>query len=350
MDTEQTTKKVRKPAMSQAEIARQLGISTATVSRALNGSPNVDPDTRQKILRAMNTSRMALKRAVKNLPVIGLATLDYHPSSELGICDREVISGMMASSMQNGFALRTVDLTVERRQNEGHAETVTRLGLEGVVHFCMTKDFLPVIYEIADAGFPQCLLCHRVDRDDIAWIDTDNVEATRKAVRHLTNLGHRRIAVVTPRMDDITHADRFLGYKLALQDGGIEFDPSLHVERRDVSPDSGDSVTMELLTRKDRPTAIYYTNGESSMGAIRACTRLGIRIPQDVSLLAFSDSMLPEYLTPSVTNIRQPVFEMAYRASQYVAAQVAHQDATLLREVVAPDFFVNESTGPAPEL
>jgi len=141
--------------------------------------------------------------------------------------------------------------------------------------------------------------------------------------------------------------ERYEGYRLAMADAGIEVDPEFAIKRGDVNPNSGMSATLELLTKSNRPTAIFYTNGELAFGGVKACNKLGLGIPKDVSIVSFDDSRLPEFLTPALTYLFQPAFEMGRRAGQCLASHLKHRGGKATQEMVIPDFFINESTGPA---
>ncbi len=331
---------------SVATIAKKVGVSTATISRVLNNSPRVRPETRQMVLKAVNETRFSLRKPSQDFTTIGVSVFDFHPNSLTSIYLRDGFAGIAEGAWQHGFNIKPIDLLGEKQATETYAQLVYRLGLSGIIHMGLFNPALNGIMEIAEAGFPQFLLGGRMDHPRINWLDGENIESSRKAVKYLLNLGHQRIAVMTGDSASPDQRERYEGYRLALEDAGLPVDPELVVERKDVSPNSGMAATMELLAKTNRPTAIFYTNGDAAMGGVKACNRMGLKIPEDISIISFDDSRLPEFLTPALTYILLPIYDLAKRAGQHLATQLKHQQDKIIQEVVVPDFFINESTGP----
>ncbi len=335
-------------ALSQTRLARQLGVSKATVSRVLNNSPNVRPETRQKVLKALNESRLAMRQVSAGKPRVGLIIRNRLDAFH-GAFIQRLMSSLMEGAMTNEMLLQPVDVRARKMPDESYAQLIMRLGFDGVVHLEGYYEVYHVMEEMAEAGIPQFLITGRVDNPVIGWIDVENVESSCSAVEYLINQGHRRIAVVTASMATQAHTERFAGYRKALEKSGIEFDPSLHLERRDVNIRAGVSIILPLLARPDRPTAIFFTNEELAIGGVKACHQAKVSIPDEISLLAFADSDLPEMVTPSLTYLRQPIHEMGLMAMAFMCEQLKHNSSAVHQEVIRPGFFVNESTGLAPK-
>jgi LacI family transcriptional regulator len=331
---------------SVATIAKKVGVSTATISRVLNNSSKVRPETRQMVLKAVNETRFSLRKPTPDFTTIGVSIFDFHPNLLASLYLRDGLAGIAESACQHGFNIKPIDILGEKRANETYAQLVYRLGLAGIIHVGLFNPALTGILEIAEAGFPQFVIGGRVDHPRVNWMDAENVESSRKAIKYLLNLGHRRIAIMTANLNSIDQMDRYHGYRKALEDAGMEINPDFVMERLDINPKSGVSATTELLAKSNPPTAIFYTNGELAIGGIKACTKMGLKIPEDISFLSFDDSRLPEFLTPSLTYILLPVYELAKKAGQHLATQLKHNEENIIQEVVIPDFFINESTGP----
>jgi DNA-binding LacI/PurR family transcriptional regulator len=332
---------------SLAEIARKVGLSTATISRVLNNSPRVKPKTRQIVLKAVNETRCAVRKNSPKCLTMGVSIFDFHPNLLTSLFIRDCLAGIAESSHQYGFNIHMLDLLAEKRDNESFAQLPVRLGLSALIHVALFKPIYEPIIEIAETGFPQFVMCGRIDHPQVNWIDSENLQATRKAVKYLLNLGHRRVGIIMGSQSSPDQVDRFQGYRSALEDGGIPVDKELVMERLDISPESGVSAMMELLTKANPPTAIFFTNGELAIGGIKACRKMGRAIPEDISIVSFDDSRLPEFLTPSLTYILQPVYEMGRKAGQQLATQLKHKTDAIVQELVVPDFIINESTAPA---
>jgi DNA-binding LacI/PurR family transcriptional regulator len=331
---------------SLAEISRRVGVSAATVSRVLRNSPRVSPETRHAVLRAIN-DQQGIARTSETM-TIGVCLNDFHG---MRLCDmyvQNLFAGVLQAARKMDFAIKAIDLTQERRVNETYPQTALRLGLGGMIHISPPDEFLPAIHEIADTGFPQCLISGRTDHPQVNWIDSENVAPSRQAIEYLIHLGHRRIGMISVDAKQQDLNERFLGYRQALDAAGLTFDPSLYITQRDVSLDAGCSAMMTMLARPDRPTAVYFANNELALGGLRACRKLGVAFPDDISIISVGDSALAAQLMPELTLISQPVFEMGRMAGQCIAEQVKHREGTVLRETIALSLLISESTGPVP--
>ena len=329
---------------SLAEISKRAGVSTATVSRVLSHSPRVRPGTRHAVLKALNDLQGVAKAS--ETMTIWVCLNDLHDDRLNHMYMQDLFAGILQAARKMDFAIKALDLTEERRPNETYPQVVMRLGLGGLIHLLPLQDFLGAITEIADTGFPQCLISGRLDHPKVNWIDSENIESSCKAVEYLIHLGHRRIGIVAVDVSQHDIAERLAGYKLALAGAGLPFDPDLHVVRRHATLDMGVSAMTELLTRPERPTAVYFTNNELALGGVRACRKLGVEIPRDISIISVGDSKLAEWITPQLTLLNLPFFEIGRRAGQCIATQVKHREGAIVQEVVYPEFLINESTGP----
>lgn len=335
---------VQNGASSLEEISKRVGVSIATVSRVLNNSPRVKPRTRQMVLKALNEKRRV--RGPHQGPVIvGVEVPSFHEDRMNNLYLQEVFAGLLQSARTYSIAFRPVDLAAERRPGEPYHELVMRLGFEGLIHLGAAKRFVAAITEIAEAGFPQYVIGTPVDVPGVSWVDSENVESTRKGIHYLLGLGHRRIAVVCPPMLR-THEERLEGYHRALAEAGVAQNPDLIVERRSAGVDDGLNAALHLLTRADRPTAIYFAEMEMAFGGMHACRQMGLTVPDDVSILSIGDSRLAEFLSPKLSVVKQPVFEMALRAGQTLADEIQHKERHVHQEYLPCDLFINETTGP----
>ncbi|MBN1554599.1 MAG: LacI family DNA-binding transcriptional regulator [Phycisphaerae bacterium] len=329
---------------SLEEISRQVGVSIATVSRVLNNSPRVSPRTRQLVLKAINEKRRV--RGPQAGPVIvGVEVPSFHEDRMNNLYIQEVFAGLLQSARSYSIAFRPVDLAAQRRPGEPYHELVMRLGLEGLLHLGASNRFLPAIEEIAEAGFPQYVIGTPVDIEGVSWVDSENVESTRKGIHYLLGLGHTRIGAICPPMLR-THEERLEGYRRALAEMNLPQDPDLVVKRRSAGVEDGVNAALHLLTRADRPTAIYFAEMEMAFGGLHACRQMNLRVPEDVSILSIGDSRLIEFISPKLTIIKQPVFEMALRAGQTLAEEIQHKDHHVHQEYLPCDLFINETTGP----
>lgn len=297
------------------DIARLAGVSNATVSRVLNNKPDVNPETRERVLRIMEEHGFVPSMAAAALPgrhskLIGVLvpSLNYPFISE-------IIRGVAAESEEQGYEI--VLYTVLQQQDR--TDIINRIlatkltaGLLAI-QVGHSSEYLTHLYE---QGFPVVIITDQVEPTNAPWILTDNQRGAYNATRHLIALGHRRIAHIHGRETFCCSFERYEGYCDALREAGIPLDPQL-VVYGDFEPGSGRICARQLfsLPEEGRPTAIFSSNDLMSYGVISAAEEFGLRIPKDVALVSFDDIPSSAHLCPALTTVRQPFFEMGQRGT-----------------------------------
>ena len=173
-----------------------------------------------------------------------------------------------------------------------------------------------------------------------------NLAGAREAMQHLIELGHQRIGFITGAMDFGSALDRLRGYKEALEDAGIPFDPKL-VCNGDFTQASGHHAASDLLALNERPTAIFASNDLMAFGAMAAAMSMGLRIPEDVSVVGFDDVPVSTLVYPPLTTVRQPLFEMGCRTVDLLVALINAQPIAE-RTLVLPTKLIVRGTTRAP--
>jgi LacI family repressor for deo operon, udp, cdd, tsx, nupC, and nupG len=156
---------------------------------------------------------------------------------------------------------------------------------------------------------PVVAACEYVTNVDLPTVQIDNIDAARKATQHLLDLGHRRIGFITGPLWNVLSRDRLHGYRDALLDSGLPFEDTL-VAQGNFSIASGVTAASQLLDLSDRPSAIFASNDEMAIGAIRAARDRGLRVPQDVSIMGFDDIRFAAFVDPPLTTVFQPGAEI----------------------------------------
>ncbi len=163
--------------------------------------------------------------------------------------------------------------------------------------------------QLGDKIPPVVAACEYVTNVDLPTVQIDNIDAARKATQHLLDLGHRRIGFITGPLWNVLSRDRLHGYRDALLDAGLTFEDAL-VAQGNFSIASGVTAASQLLDLPDRPSAIFASNDEMAIGAIRAARDRGLRVPQDVSVMGFDDIRFAAFVDPPLTTVSQPGAEI----------------------------------------
>ncbi|KGM08646.1 LacI family transcriptional regulator, partial [Cellulomonas bogoriensis 69B4 = DSM 16987] len=167
------------------------------------------------------------------------------------------------------------------------------------------------------------------------------------ATRHLLGLGHRRIAVITGPNDVMCSRARVDGFRAAMDEGGVRLDPSL-VRNGDFFVGGGYGHGMDLLSRPDRPTAIFAGSDLQAMGVLRAARELGLKVPEDLSVIGYDDLPVSEWINPALTTVRQPLQDMAGTATRMLLSLSRGAPPPNPRIDLATELVVRQSTAPPP--
>lgn len=331
---------------SVRKIASEAGVSPATVSRILNNDPDVDPTTRERVLKIANSLGYSPKIGRRVKTIVGIA-LPTDPPRDLGSFNAALVAGASRGCRDEGFNLAIVDLLTERKPNEAYTQLFARLGIRGII-LRRLPALDTLLDELASENYPHVLIADRTDDDRISFIDTDSRTPSRDAVRHLLELGHKRIMLGRYTQGGSDSADRYAGYVEAHEEAGVEIDERLVVDCGD-DLDGGARAIDFALSLPQPPTAAFMTHSMSSLGALRRLQERGLRVPEDISLVGLDDCDSRLLTHPRLTTVRQDSYDMAYRAARWLV-RTLEAPTEPFRETIPGLFEVNQSTTIAPDV
>jgi DNA-binding LacI/PurR family transcriptional regulator len=328
-----------------ADVAAHAGVGVATVSRVMNGHANVRPATRDRVLDAIRTlnyrpSSVARNLSLQRTMVIG-ALLPWFTNPSAVQRVRGIVDGLNGSP----YDLMVFDIESEDRQRRAF-ELFDRGDRADGLLVVSTNPPDPEVERINAAGLP-CILVDGVHAS-LPSIAVDDVAGGEMATRHLIELGHRRIALIgdpPPEFRFDWSRDRTRGYEQALSRAGIDVRPEyvregtrlLHVAR---------GIAAELLALPERPTAIFAASDTQAFGAIEAARALGIRVPEELSVIGFDDIEVASYV--GLTTVRQPLFESGRRGAELLLRALSGRKVDVRTELLPLELVVRGTTGPVP--
>ena len=309
------------------QVAALAGVSRATVSRVVNGSPKVSPALRAQVERAVAKLGYVPNRAARSLVTrradsVALVVSEPHARFFSEPFFAGMVRGVSAALAETGVQLLLLiaqDLPdrgwLERYVVGGHVDGVLLASLHG-------DDPLPGTLE--RAGVPAVLIGRPVDQAAPgSYVDADNRGGAGKAVGHLARRGRRRIATITGSLDMGVGQDRLEGYRDGLAAAGLAGAGEL-VETGDFTEEGGAAAMGRLLERPGDPVdAVFAASDLMAAGALRALRAAGRRVPEEVAVVGFEDSAVARYAQPPLTTVRQPIEEMGRQATRLLLAQVA---------------------------
>lgn len=328
------------------DVARDAGVSVATVSRVFNDSERVHEDTRRRVRAVAEKLRFWPNGAARSLitnrtHAIGVLLPDLH-----GEFFSEVIRGIDLAARREGLHV----LVSSSHSNSKELVTTLRSmrgRIDGLIVMAPEVDFVPAI-RAAAWDCPVVLLGPGAEVADFDTVAIANLDAAYGVVRHLQRLGHRRIATITGPAGNRDAHERTQGYRNAMCDAGITNTRALEVTG-DFAEPSGYQGAQALMRLSPPPTAVFVANDVMAVGALGALRDAGLRVPRDMAVVGFDDIGLARHLTPPLTTVRVDAYQMGERALQRLLRRDRGEPAPArAHEVLSTSLVVRSSCGASP--
>lgn len=304
------------------DVAELAGVSVATVSRVLNGSVYVKDDVRERVLATAETlnyrpSRVARSLRTQRSKTIALLIPD--------IQNRFFVSlqrGLEDYVFSQGFVVMVCNTVDDPGRESLYLQILEDEAIAGIVICPTDEDRSPdQLHEIASRGVPLVAVDRRLKRAQVDFVLSENITGAKAAVSHLIEQGHRRIAIIAGPSRFTPASERKLGYEQALSEHGIPLDP-VYIRRTNYKSDESEVVTHELLTGPNPPTALFLSSGNVAIGSLKAIHQLGLRIPDDISLVVFDDPDWAEAYSPPLTVVAQDTRKLGQLSGELLLSRM----------------------------
>lgn len=325
-----------------SDVAREAGVSVPTVSKVVNGRYGVAAATSKRVLDVVEalgyeTSLVASSLRRQRTNVIGILVAEFESFSV------ELLKGASSAAAKAGYELLAYSGRGAGNSQVGwERRSLSRLAgtlIDGAI--IVTPTVL-----IPTTSIPVVAIDPHTGQGGPSTIDSDNFGGARVATQHLIDLGHRRIAHMRGRSDLASAQLREDGYRESLAEAGIPFDPALVLDGGYQTAQSAEAA-RSLLTREDRPTAVFAANDMSALGVLQVALELGLRVPDDLSVIGFDDIPEASSSTPPLTTLAQPLQDLGAQALQMLVELLAGNEVPS-RVHLPAELVVRGSTGPAP--
>ncbi|MDD3252942.1 MAG: LacI family DNA-binding transcriptional regulator [Lachnospiraceae bacterium] len=289
------------------DVAKYAGVSPSTVSRALSGVAFVEPQTKERVLEAVSALNYKPNLAARSLKkgstkLIGLIIPDvtnpYYP---------EIVKCMETYASLAGYSMILCDALGSVEKEQYYMETLQHLFVDGILYIASTESIDHIKPYV---GTVPMVVVNRTFDLDVPCVNIDNVDATYQVTNYLLKNGHRDIALLINDKDRQYNKERLEGVEKALQEYGLEQREDLIIRNVKDEEDIRER-TKKLLSRKDRPSAIFAFNDYMVFAVYKAVYELNMTIPGDVSIAGFDDIPFVKYLNPSLTTIRHSLQDSA---------------------------------------
>ncbi|HVD43557.1 MAG TPA: LacI family DNA-binding transcriptional regulator [Gaiellaceae bacterium] len=327
------------------DVARLSGVSPMTVSRVINDSERVSPETRRRVEEAISELGYVPSRLARGLSRQRTGTLAVIVPDVANPFFTAIVRAAEEVARRADYHVILCDTRADLGVERGVIEELIAHRVEGAVIAPVSDRSATHLRRLAEFGVPFVLIDRRIPGVDCDVVLGDSSSGARQLVEHLVSLGHRRIGFIVESDDVSTARDRRAGYEAALKAAGIALDPAL-VAHAAPDPSGGSAGMSRLLELEERPTAVFTVNNLVALGAIEAVRAAGLEVPDDVALVCFDDIEYASRLYPFLTAMEQPAQTFGTLGTQLLLERIEGRGPERRHEVVLPgEFIIRKSCG-----
>lgn len=336
-------------AVTIKDIARELGISTSTVSRALRDSYEISTETKRLVLECADRlhytpNPIALSLKEKRSRSIAVLVCEIANSFF-----SQVINGIESIAYNKGYNV-IISQSHESFQREvNDLQFLASRSIDGlIISVSSETENFEHLKSLFERGLPIVFFDRVIEEMDTHLVSVDNFNSAYKATTHLIDNGYVRIACLTNSAHLSITKERIAGYKKALQDRAFSIEEDLikYCNHGGIHADETEKAMEQLFDLKEQPDAIIGLSDKLTTGALRFLQQKGIKVPQDMGLIGFSNGEFTEFLNPSLSIIRQPAFEMGQAATELLLQVIESKRPVkeFTRKVLETELIVRNST------
>ncbi|MED4599309.1 LacI family DNA-binding transcriptional regulator [Paenibacillus validus] len=324
------------------DIAKEAEVSIATVSKVVNNTGRISDKTRKKVLEIIEKH---------NYTPNSLATaLTGKFSYTLGLIIPNLANpffGEIAKSVEDrarelGFSVMICSTDYDADREASYFTLLQKKRVDGVIILSGFEDQQTITRNLVKPNMPVALIARDIPTISINSVSIDDFVGGYEAAKHLIGLGHRRMGLI---VENIRCAkERVRGFNQALEEHDLQLDESLVLLGEATVP-NGKKLALQLLSGDEPPTAIFATNDLLAIGTIQAANEHGLKVPQDVSVIGFDNTMLATITDPPLTTIAQPMEQMGRQIVDLLVQELKGDVTHKQRIVLLPELVVRKSTG-----
>ena len=305
------------------EIAQLANVSASTVSRVLNGKTYVNEKTREKVLKVINDNNFKPNIVAQSLKNGQVNTICLMVTSISNPIFPLIARGVEDVARDNGYTVVLCNIDEKSDVEKAYIENMKNRYIAGFVIASATEDE-EHIYKLASENYPTVLVnrYHKEDLNKLNIIGIDNNNAGYDATKYLIDLNHKRIAIAVGDEKLYFYQERLNGYLRALKDNGIEVDENLIMHS---TTDDFSQQVVNLMQLEDKPTAIFATSDPKAISIMHNLRELGIKIPEDVSIIGLDNVDMSRIIYPTLTTISQPLYQFGREAAKSVIQQIEYK-------------------------
>ncbi len=325
------------------EVATLAGVSSATVSHVINETRFVSESVREQVMQAMQTLNYQPNALARSLRSGHTNTLGLILPDSANPFFAEMGHSIEKAAFEAGYSVIFCNTENDIERESFYLDVLTKKQVDGMI-FVSTGENKESLKKLVELQIPTVVLDRDLAGIKMDCVQADNMQGGYLATRHLISLGHRRIGCIVGSSKVTPSSQRVTGYQKACEEFGIAVDTNLIV-RGHFNPESGWELGRELLSRKDRPDAIFVCNDMMAIGVLRAAAELHIRVPEDLAIVGFDDIELASFTIPPLTTIQQPKVEMGKATLDLILRRITDRQIEPERIVLPVSLVVRRSCG-----
>jgi LacI family repressor for deo operon, udp, cdd, tsx, nupC, and nupG len=330
-----------------ADVARLAGVSTATVSRVLRSPDQVRPKTRDLVMNAVTRSGYIANSMARNLRTRRTMTVLVVTPRLTNPVFAQVLRGVDDELTQSGYGIVVGNLDQRTEREARYVDFALSRQVDGIL---LMNGRVPENGKrsMAEAGLPMVALCSLIPSRRIPSVTVQDREASRRAVEYLARLGHRRFGYISGTTGTFIETERFTGFLEGVSAAGFGEEDFVRWEGHFLFS-SGVAAAKDFLHTKDRPTGVFAASDESAIGFIKTVRSVGVRIPDDVSVIGFDGIEFADYVEPTLTTFQQPLHELGRAGARTLLKMIRGEMVRADWNIQLPLLLLErDTTGPAP--
>lgn len=326
--------------VTMRDVAQLAGVSITTVSHVVNSTRSVAPETKAKVLDAIESTGYTGDAIARSLVTGGTRSLGVAISLVANPYFASLLAEVEHETTRSGYTLVLADTHDEPDAEQSAVRTLRSRRVDGLI--LTPSPGGATLPELRRLGLPVVLLDRLTTSQDIDQVGPENVYAMSGLVRHLADLGHRRIGMVGGTPGLATTSERVLGYRLGLGRSRLRWDDTLVVSG---SSSPAASALGSLLDLPDPPTAVVAGNNMMLSGVLHECRRRGLRVGADLAVAGYDDVEWADLLDPPITTVAQPIAEMGRTAVRLLLDRIADPSRPPVTKRLPTTFMHRHSCG-----
>ena len=324
------------------DIAKLAGVSKATVSHVINNTRFVSEEIRVRVMDIINELGYQPSQVARSLKVKKTKTIAFIIQDSSNTYYNEICKGIESICYKNGYSIIICNPDGNWDKEQGYINTLIKKQVDGIVGDFISNDD-KLIEILSNIKIPVMIMNREFDGYKTDYIAADDFQGGYLATKYLLNQGHKKIACITapvPKSHNVNK--RLLGFKAAFKEMNIEYDDSLII-RSYFHIKGGYDCILSLMERKNKPTAAVFYSDIMAIGALSACGRLNIKVPDDFSIIGYDDIEQASYTYPKLTTVSNPKYEMGVKIAETLINRINNKDLDYKKEVLSTSLIIRES-------